>query len=88
MNARTVAPQADNILAPANDAALAYRVQVSPRPIVIDDTGLPVPQSHVLTVGFPRESVDTQVGAMTSIVGAGTATILVGSKTILGVALC
>ncbi|TCP65088.1 hypothetical protein C8J43_11430 [Sphingomonas sp. PP-CE-1G-424] len=67
---------------------MSYRVQIAPRPIVIDDDGLPVPNSHVLEIIFPTDSIDTAAGPTSSIIGAGIAKILVADVTVRGVGLC
>lgn len=65
-----------------------YRVQLLPRPIVIDDTGLPVPNSHVIDIVFPGDMIETMLGPVNTIVGQGVAKILVGENTIRGVGIC
>lgn len=67
---------------------MAFRVQITPRPIVIDADGLPVPQSHVVEIVFPTDSIDTMMGRITTLVGAGAAKILVGDVIVRGVPLC
>lgn len=67
---------------------MTYRVQISPRPIVIDVTGLPVPRSHIIEIVFATDMIETVLGTMTTIVGAGVAKILVDDVTIRGVPLC
>lgn len=67
---------------------MSYRVQIVPRPIVIDDDGLPIPNSHVLEIIFPTDTVDTAAGPTSSILGAGIAKILVADVTVRGVGLC
>ena len=67
---------------------MRYCVQLVPRPIVIDADGLPVPNSHVVEITFPGDSVETMLGRVETIVGKGAAKILVGEATIRGVPLC
>ena len=67
---------------------MAYRVQLLPRPIVIDDDGLPVPTSHVVEIVFPQDAIETMMGKVTTIVGLGTAKIIVGDATHRGIPLC
>lgn len=67
---------------------MAYRVQLLPRPIVIDDEGLPVPSSHVVDIVFPQDAIETMMGRVMTIVGSGTAKIIVGEATYRGVPLC
>lgn len=67
---------------------MAFRVQISPRPIVIDADGLPVPKSHVVEITFPTDATDTMIGKMPTLVGAGAAKILVGDLIVRGVPLC
>lgn len=47
----------------------SYRVQLLPRPIVIDKTGLPVPNSHVIDIVFPGDMIETMLGPINIIVG-------------------
>ena len=67
---------------------MSYRVQLVPRPIVIDADGLPVPNSHVVEITFPGDAIETALGRVNTIVGPGTAKVLVGDATIRGVPLC
>lgn len=67
---------------------MAYRVQLLPKPVVIDDNGLAVPNSHVVEVAFPGETIETALGPVNTIVGAGVAKIIVGDTTVRGVRLC
>jgi hypothetical protein len=66
----------------------AYRVQLVPRPIVIDASGLPVENSHVAEIVFPGDAIETALGKVNTIVGPGTAKIIVGDVTVRGVLLC
>ena len=65
-----------------------YRVQLVPQPIVIDADGLPVSNSHVVEITFPGDAIETILGRVNTIVGPGTAKILVGDITVRGVPLC
>lgn len=65
-----------------------YRVQLVPRPIVIDGNGLPVRTSHVIDIVFPTDTTETILGRVNTIVGPGVAKIIVGDTTIRGVSLC
>lgn len=67
---------------------MIYRVQLVPQPIVIDVDGLPVANSHVVEITFPGDAIETALGRVNTIVGAGSAKILVGDATIRGVSLC
>lgn len=67
---------------------MTYRVQITPRPIVIDTDGLSVPNSHVVEISFPGDTIETMLGRVNTIVGPGIAKIIVGDTTIRGVALC
>ena len=67
---------------------MSYRVQLVPRPIVIDAVGLPVPNSHVVEITFPGDVIETPLGRVNTIVGPGAAKILVGDITVRGVPLC
>ena len=67
---------------------MIYRVQLVPQPIVIDADGLPVPNSHVVEITFPGDAIETILGRVNTIVGPGTAKILVGDITVRGVPLC
>lgn len=66
----------------------AYRVQLLPAPMVIDDDGLPVPNSHVVEIVFPGDTINTMLGKVNTIVGQGTAKIIVDDATYRGVSLC
>jgi hypothetical protein len=68
-------------------AAPSYRVQLTPSPIVIDANGLPVANSHVVEIVFPGDSIETPLGRVSTIVGPGTAKIIVGDMTYRGIAL-
>jgi hypothetical protein len=65
-----------------------YRVQIAPRPIVIDATGLPVVNAIVVEITFPGEVIETSTGTTNVIVGPGIAKITVAGDTIRGVPLC
>ena len=67
---------------------MIYRVQLVPQPIVIDADSRPVANSHVVEIIFPGDTIDTVLGRVNTIVGPGTAKILVGDTTIRGVPLC
>ena len=67
---------------------MLYRVQLVPRPAVIDADGLPVPNSHVVGIMFPGDAIETPLGRLNTIVGPGAAKILVGDITVRGVPLC
>jgi hypothetical protein len=67
---------------------MIYRVQLVPQPIVIDVDGLPVPNSHVVEITFPGDAIETTLGRVNTIVGAGLAKIIVGDATVRGVPLC
>jgi hypothetical protein len=67
---------------------MIYRVQLVPQPIVIDADGLPVANSHVVEITFPGDTIETAMGRVNTIVGAGVAKILVGDVTVRGVPLC
>lgn len=67
---------------------MIYRVQLVPQPIVIDVDGLPVPNSHVVEITFPGDAIETAMGRVNTIVGAGLAKIIVGDATVRGVPLC
>lgn len=67
---------------------MSYRVQLLPRPIVIDADGLPVPNSHVIEIVFPGDASETALGRVNTIVGPGVAKILVRDATIKGIPLC
>jgi hypothetical protein len=65
----------------------AYRVQLLPFPMVIDADGSPVAHSHVVEITFPGDAIETALGKVNTIVGPGTAKIIVGDMTIRGVPL-
>lgn len=67
---------------------MSYRVQLLPRPIVIDADGLPVLNSHVIEIVFPGDAIETVLGRVNTIVGPGVAKILIGDATIRGISLC
>jgi hypothetical protein len=67
---------------------MIYRVQLVPQPIVIDADGLPVPNSYVVEITFPGDTIETAMGRVNTIVGAGVAKIIVGDSTVRGVPLC
>jgi len=67
---------------------MIYCVQLVPQPIVIDADGLPVPNSHVVEITFPGDAIETALGRVNTIVGAGLAKIIVGDITVRGVPLC
>ena len=67
---------------------MIYRVQLVPQPIVIDADGLPVANSHVVEITFPGDAIETAMGRVNTIVGAGVAKIIVGDGTVRGVPLC
>ena len=67
---------------------MQYRVQILPRPFVIDAGGFPVPNSHVIEIAFPGDTIETALGSANTIVGPGIAKILVNDLTTRGVALC
>ena len=67
---------------------MIYRVQLVPLPIVIDADGLPVSNSHVVEITFPGDAIETALGCVNTIVGAGVAKIIVGDATLRGVSLC
>jgi hypothetical protein len=65
-----------------------YRVQLLPAPMVIDAEGLPIPNSHVVEVVFPGDTIETTLGKVNTIVGPGTAEIIVEDATHRGISLC
>jgi hypothetical protein len=67
---------------------MIYRVQLVPQPMVIDADGLAVANSHVVEITFPGDAIETALGRVNTIVGAGVAKILVGDATVRGVSLC
>lgn len=69
-------------------SAPPYRVQLIPRPLVIDAAGLPVANSHVVEITFPGDASETMQGRVNTIVGPGVAKIIVDDATIRGVPLC
>jgi hypothetical protein len=71
-----------------NTDILTYRVQLLPAPMVIDADGLPVPKSHVVEIVFPGDTIDTALGKVNTIVGPGTAKIIVDEATYRGISLC
>ena len=56
--------------------------------MVIDADGLPVPNSHVVEIVFPGDTIDTTLGKVNTIVGPGTAKIIVEDATYRGISLC
>lgn len=71
-----------------NSAIPAFRVQLLPAPMVIDADGLPVANSHVVEIVFPGDTIDTTLGKVNTIVGPGTAKIIVEDATYRGISLC
>jgi hypothetical protein len=67
---------------------MLYCGQLVPQPIVIDADGLPVANSHVVEITFPGDVIETALGRVNTIVGAGVAKIIVGDAMIRGVPLC
>ena len=67
--------------------ASSYRVKLVPRPMVINANGMPVPNSHVVEITFPGDTIETMLGPVNTIVGAGAAKIIVGEGRIRGVPL-
>ncbi|MEG3162678.1 hypothetical protein U1763_19435 [Sphingomonas sp. LB2R24] len=65
-----------------------FRVQLLPAPMVIDADGLPVANSHVVEIVFPGDTIDTTLGKVNTIVGPGTAKIIVEDATYRGISLC
>jgi hypothetical protein len=65
-----------------------YRVQIAPRPIVIDASGLPVADASAVEISFPGETIETRTGPMNVIVGAGSAKITVAGEIVRGVPIC
>jgi hypothetical protein len=65
-----------------------YRVQVAPRPIVIDAFGVPIVAASVIEISFPVETIGTRTGPMNVIVGAGIAKITVSGEIVRGVPIC
>jgi hypothetical protein len=66
----------------------AFRVRISPRPTVIDMTGIPVDDALVIEITFPGDTIDSATGPINVITGSGIAKITVGGETIRGVSLC
>ena len=66
----------------------AYRVKLVPYPMVIDVVGTLVPNSHVVEITFPGDTIETMLGSVNAIVGPGAAKIIVGEARIRGVPLC
>lgn len=77
-----------HILWLAYDGAMTYRVRINPNPIVVDDDGAPVVGARVLEIVFPSDTVETIVGRVNVIVGAGRAKIMVGGRTLRSIPLC
>ena len=71
-----------------NSDVPAYRVQLLPAPMVIDADGLPVPNSHVVEIVFLGDTIDTTLGKVNTIVGPGTAKIIVEDATYPWISLC
>lgn len=69
---------------PAN----GYRVKLVPSLMVIDADGVPVPNSHVVEITFPGDTIETMLGPVNTIVGPGAAKVIVGETRIRGVPLC
>jgi hypothetical protein len=69
-------------------ASPIYRVQLVPSPIVVDADGLPVANSHVVEIVFSGDMIETTLGKVNTIVGPGTAKIIVGETTLRGIPLC
>jgi len=69
-------------------AANGYRVKLVPSPMVIDAAGVPVPNSHVVEITFPGDTIETMLGQVNTIVGPGAAKVIVGETRIRGVPLC
>ncbi len=65
-----------------------YRVQLIPRPIVIDANVLPVLNSYVVEIAFPGEAIVTLLGSVNIIIGPGVAKVLVDNISFRGVPLC
>ena len=66
----------------------AYRVQLLPAPVVIDADSHPVANAHVVEILFPGDTIDTTLGKVNTIVGPGTAKIIVDDVTYRGISLC
>jgi hypothetical protein len=65
-----------------------YRVKLRPRLHVLDATGQPVPDAHVIEIAFPGASIQTPRGCVERITGQGSARIIVGDILSEGVPLC
>lgn len=65
-----------------------YRVKLVPNPTVIDAEGVPVPNSHVVEITFPGDTIETMLGPVNTIVGPAAAKIIVGEALIRDVPLC
>lgn len=72
----------------ADRQAGVYRVKLVPYPMVIDADGTPVPNSHVVEITFPGDTIETMLGSVNTIVGPGAAKVIVGETRIRGVPLC
>ena len=68
--------------------ARVYQVKLVPIPMVIDAEGSPVPNSHVVEITFPGDTIETMLGRVNTIVGPGAAKVIVGEARIRGVPLC
>ena len=68
-------------------SSLPYRVQVTPSPIVIGQDGLPIANSYVVEINFLGEPIDTVLGRVNTLIGPGTAKVIVGDTTHRGVSL-
>ena len=66
----------------------SYRVRLTPLPTVIDDDDQAIAGTHVVEIVFPGQTIETRLGPVNTIIGAGVAKILVGETTIRGVPLC
>ncbi len=71
-----------------NPAVPAHPVQLLPSPMVIDADGLPVTNSHLIEIVFAADATDTPSGRFNTIVGPGTAKIMVGDATHRDIGLC
>jgi hypothetical protein len=67
---------------------MTHRVRLAPKPIVVDVDGEPVADALVLEISFPGDTVVTPAGRMNVVIGAGSAKIMVGGKTLRGISLC
>ncbi len=67
---------------------MTYRVQLVPRRVVMDHDGLPVASSHVVDIALPGDAIETAPGRLSTIIGPGTAKVLVIDTTIQGVRSC